>query len=52
MVTEKETDIKQTWKTIYEVIDNNQFEQPGVNFPKDFLLKCKQQFNGSYFIPV
>ena len=41
MVTEKETDIKQTWKNIYEVIENNHSEQPDVNFPKYFLLKCK-----------
>ena len=38
MVTEKSTYTKQSWKIIYEVIENNYFEQSDVKFPKYFLL--------------
>ena len=39
------------WKKIYEVIDEKYFKQSDIEFPKEFLLKCKQYFNVSHFIP-
>ena len=32
MVPERTMDTKQPWKTIYEVIDNNYFEQSNLGF--------------------
>ena len=42
----------ETWKTIYEFIDDNYFKQSYVGFPKEFLLKIRQDLNVSNFIPV
>ena len=52
MVPEKETDNKQPWRTIYEVIDDDYFEKSDVKFPKTFLIKCNKQFNEPDFILV
>ena len=40
------------WKKIYEVIDDEYFKQLDIEFPKEFILKFKQEFNFSHFIPV
>ena len=45
-------DNKQPWKTVYEVIGDDYFEQSDVKVPRKFLLKCKKEFNVSHFIPV
>ena len=52
MVTKKHTYSKQHWKTIYEVIDYDCFEQPDTNPPREFLTKCKREYNVVHFIPV
>ena len=41
-----------TWKTIYEVVDDKYFKKSDVQFPKEFLLKCKQEFNVYHFTPL
>ena len=43
---------KQQWNKIYEAIDYDYFEQSDVKFTKQFLIKCKKQFNETNFIPV
>ena len=43
---------KQQWNKIYDVIDDEYFEQSNVKFTKEFLIKCKKQFNETHFIPV
>ena len=41
-----------TWKTFYEVIDDEHYKQLDVEFPKNLPLKLKREFNVSHFIPV
>ena len=48
----KKMNTKQQWNKIYEVIDDEYFEQSDVKFTKEFLIKCKKQFNETHFIPV
>ena len=43
---------KNSRETIYQVIDDEYFKQPDVELPNEFLLKYKQEFNVSNFIPV
>ena len=43
---------RKTWKTIYEVVDDKYFKKSDVEFPKVFLLKCKQEFNVYHFTPL
>ena len=43
---------EKTWKTIYEVIDEKYFKNLDVKFPKYLLLKFRQEFNVSHFIPI
>ena len=52
MVPVKITYSEQTWKTIYEVVEDNYFEQYDVNFLKQFLIIFKVQYNDSHLIPV
>ena len=40
------------WKKIYEVIDDEYFKQLDIEIPEEFLLKCRQEYNISHFIPV
>ena len=40
------------WKTIYEVIKDGYFKQSDVDFPKEFILKFRTEYNVSLFIPV
>ena len=39
-------------RKFYKVIDDEYFKQSDVMFPKEFMLKYKQDFNISHFIPV
>ena len=39
------------WTTIYEVVDDKYFKQIDVDFLKEFVLKFKQEFSVSQFIP-
>ena len=41
-----------TSKTIYDIINYKYFKLSDVESPEEFLLKCKQEFNVSYFIPI
>ena len=40
-----ETNARKRWINIYEVTGNNYFQQSDVNFPKDFLLTRKIDYN-------
>ena len=51
VVPDEEIVTKQSWKKIYEVIDEDYFEHKDVMFPKQFILKCKK-INEPQFIPV
>ena len=37
---------------MYYIIDDEYFKQLYVDFPKDFILKYKQEFNVSNFISI
>ena len=52
MFPEKPTDTEQPRKAIYEVIDNDYFEQSDVKLPKEWPLKFKKQSNETQVIPV
>ena len=52
MVMGEKTYAKKHRRKMYEVIDNKYFEQSGVKFFKEFILKWKIEYNVSHFIPV
>ena len=39
------------WRTIYEVIEEDYFEESGI-FPDDFIKLCKDNANESQFVPL
>ena len=51
MVPGKTTDAEQPWKTKYEVIDDNYFQQSDVKFPINSPLKFKKEYNVTRFYP-
>ena len=46
----KTPDGKQQRKKMYEVIEDDYFDGSKVKFQKEFLMKCKAEFNAPQFI--
>ena len=51
-VSDKTPEEPLPWRKIYEVINNGHIKQRDVEFPKEFLLKCKTEYNVPHLIPV
>ena len=38
-------------RKIYQLIEDDYFDESKVKLPKDLLIKCKEEFNSPRFIP-